>query len=462
MLRSRYLDCFLDFHQACMGRREVDLLLTHRRADVARDVQVEVVFLDLCHFHPSGVAFDGFLWTLFVGINDLGDMLLAQLILALAFFEVLGGVDEEHIVGLLAFLQHEDAHRDAGGVKKICRQADDSINVAVLEEFLADAFLGTATEQYAVRQDDRHHAFVFEEVEAVQQKGKVSGGLGGEAVAFEAHVVSQRIGRLPAVAKRRVGHDGVEARLFGRVLLAQRVPLVEQGVTVENLKLRILHTVQQHIHAGEVIGGDILLLAEDFADGAACLCHLLAHVEQQGAGAAGHVHHALQPLLRASFRFLAVQRDDGGEDVGNLLRGVELARLLARPGGKLADQVFIGIAQCIDIRRKLRQSFGDLLNDSAELGIPVLILLAQLGGAQVYLGEQALEGAFKRFRLDVFKTRLQRFQQIAVLRAGQVGDAVPQVRGLYDVMHLAPHLFFKFADVLGIAGIPELKSGYDR
>ena len=37
--------------------------------------------------------------------------------------------------------------------------------------------------------------------------------------------------------------------------------------------------------------------------------------------------------------FLAVQRDDGGEDVGNLLRGVELARLLAGPGGKLADQV---------------------------------------------------------------------------------------------------------------------------
>ena len=107
--------------------------------------------------------------------------------------------------------------------------------------------------------------------------------------------------------------------------------------------------------------------------------HALAHVEQQGAGAAGEVHHALQPLLRPGLRFLAVQRHDGGEDVGNLLRRVELARLLAGPGGKLADQVFIGIAQRVDVRGELRQPFGDLLDDGAELGVPVGVGLAQLG-----------------------------------------------------------------------------------
>ena len=65
----------------------------------------------------------------------------------------------------------------------------------------------------------------------------------------------------------------------------------------------------------------------------------MAVLEQQGAGAAGEVHHTVQPLLGPGLRFLAVQRDDGGEDVGNLLWRVELARLLAGPGGKLADQV---------------------------------------------------------------------------------------------------------------------------
>jgi hypothetical protein len=42
---------------------------------------------------------------------------------------VLGRVDEEHVVGLLALLEHEDAHRDAGGIKEVRRQADRSGSV---------------------------------------------------------------------------------------------------------------------------------------------------------------------------------------------------------------------------------------------------------------------------------------------------------------------------------------------
>ena len=143
--------------------------------------------------------------------------------------------------------------------------------------------------------------------------------------------------------------------------LAQDVPVVEQRVAVVDFELGVLHPVQQHVHAREVVGGDVLFLAVDLADGAACVLHALAHVEQQRAGAAGEVDHALQALLRAGLRFLAVQRDDGGEDVGNLLRRVELARLLAGAGGELADQVFIGIAQRVDVGGELRQPFGDLL-----------------------------------------------------------------------------------------------------
>jgi hypothetical protein len=148
---------------------------------------------------------------------------------------------------------------------------------------------------------------------------------------------------------------------------------------VEDLEFRALHPVQQHVHTRKVVGGDVLFLAKDFADGAACMRHLFAHVQQQRARAAGEVHHALQPFLGASFRLLAVQRDDGGQDVGNLLRGIKLARLLARPGGELADQVFIGIAQRVDVRGELRQTFSDLLDDGAQLGVAVGVGLAQLG-----------------------------------------------------------------------------------
>jgi len=129
--------------------------------------------------------------------------------------------------------------------------------------------------------------------------------------------------------------------------------------------------VQQHVHVSQVVGGDVLLfrrlpppphpagslcetkaalpprpfvLAVDLADAPMSTGpHAVAHVQQQGAGAAGEVHRTVQPLLGAGLRFMAVQRDDGGEDVGNVLRRVELARLLAGPGGKLADQLFLVI-----------------------------------------------------------------------------------------------------------------------
>jgi hypothetical protein len=54
------------------------------------------------------------------------------LVLAFAFHKVLGGVNEQHVVGFLALLEHEDAHRDAGGIEEICGQANHGIDVAVL------------------------------------------------------------------------------------------------------------------------------------------------------------------------------------------------------------------------------------------------------------------------------------------------------------------------------------------
>jgi hypothetical protein len=137
-----FLSCagnrFFNLDQFFVRLSEVNLLLGGGGADVARDVQVEVVLLDLIHLDPAGVA--GLLLSELVGVDDPGDVLRAQLVLALAFHEMLSGVDEEYVVGLLALLEHEDADRDAGGVEEIRRQADDGVDVAVLEQLGADAF----------------------------------------------------------------------------------------------------------------------------------------------------------------------------------------------------------------------------------------------------------------------------------------------------------------------------------
>ncbi len=303
MLGRRGLDGALDFHQLLVGCLQLDLLIRYCRADVAGNVQVVAFLGDALHGDALGVA------VLFrpvaVGVDDLVDVRLRESVLAFAFLEVLGGVDEEHVVRLLALLEHQDADRDACGVEEIRGQADDGVDVAVFEQLGADALLRTATKEHAVGQDDGHHAFFFQEVKAVQEEGEIGGGLWREAVIFEPHVVAHRIRRVPAVAERRICDDGVEVGLLGGVQLLQHFPIVEQRVAVEDLELRVLHPMQQHVHAGEVVGGDVLFLPEDFAN--AVWPHLLPHVEQQRAGAAGKIEHLVQLRLLASLRLLTGQ-----------------------------------------------------------------------------------------------------------------------------------------------------------
>ena len=59
--------------------------------------------------------------------GDLLDVLIQESILAFAFFEVLGRVDEQYVIGLLALLQHPNANRDARGVEQVRRQADHDL-----------------------------------------------------------------------------------------------------------------------------------------------------------------------------------------------------------------------------------------------------------------------------------------------------------------------------------------------
>jgi hypothetical protein len=68
--------------------------------------------------------------------DDLLDVLIKETVLAFTFLEVLFGVDEEHVVWLLAFLEHQNAHWDAGGIKQIGGQADNRINVPICQQLV--------------------------------------------------------------------------------------------------------------------------------------------------------------------------------------------------------------------------------------------------------------------------------------------------------------------------------------
>jgi hypothetical protein len=53
----------------------------------------------------------------------------------------LAGVDEQHVIWLLALLQHKNADRDARGIEQTGWHADDCVDVTIIYQLAADAFL---------------------------------------------------------------------------------------------------------------------------------------------------------------------------------------------------------------------------------------------------------------------------------------------------------------------------------
>ena len=150
---------------------------------------------------------------------------------------------------------------------------------------------------------------------------------------------------------------------------------------------------------------------------------MFADIEQQRTGAAGEIKHAAELLHRSGLGFLAVQCDDARKNRGNLLRRVELARLLAGTGGELADQIFVGITERINVGGKFIQPLGDFLDDVAQLLVFFRVRFAELFRAEIDFGKKALKRALKLFVFNILETVPQGFEQFTALGFRQIGDA---------------------------------------
>ena len=146
--------------------------------DVARQVEVEVVGLDLGQRHHARVPGD--LRLPVEGVHDLVDVLSAQAVLVAVLDEGLAGIDHEDAAPARGarFVQHQDAGGDAGAVEEVRRQSDDALDVALPDDTLADRRLGAAPEQHAVGVNHRALADAREAREDVQQEGVVAVLLG--------------------------------------------------------------------------------------------------------------------------------------------------------------------------------------------------------------------------------------------------------------------------------------------
>ncbi len=421
--------------------------------DIARDVEVVAVVADFGEFYAAAETV--FLAAVAVGLDDVVDVFVGEVVLFLAFFETFCCVDEEDVVVLAAFLQDDNADGYASGVEQVAGQPYDAVDAVVLDEFGSNAFFGTATEQHAVGQDERHGAVAAEVVEAVEQEGEVSGALRRYAVVGEAWVARGLVVGFPAEAEGRVGHDGIKEHGVGGVLLAEQVPVVGEGVAVEDFKLRVAEAMQQHVHAGEVEGGHFLFLTVNLANLAAVEAHLPVDVEQQRSRTAGEVEDSFQLFLVARCGVLAVEGDDAREDGADGLRRVELAGFLAAAGGKLADEVFVGVAQHVGFVVEGLQVLVELGDDAAHHRVAAVVVLAEFLALQVDFGEQPLEGAFERVFLDVLEALGEALQKVFVLGAGQFVDGAPEVLRPDDEMDAVAHHLFEFLDVVvGGFGVP--------
>ena len=143
--------------------------------DVARQVEVEVVLLDLLDADHAGsicgtssrlVKTSTILWMSWARRRFLGP----------SFMKPGAGVDHEDAlagVGVL-LVDDDDAGGDAGAVEQVGGQADDALDVALADEVAADVGLGIAAEQHAVRQDARALAGALQRADDVQQVGVVA------------------------------------------------------------------------------------------------------------------------------------------------------------------------------------------------------------------------------------------------------------------------------------------------
>src|ERR1700730_12269488 len=79
-------------------------------------------------------------------------------------------------------VERDDAGRDAGAIKKVRGQGDDALDIAFLNNSLADLGLDVAPEEHAMGHNDRAFAGAFERRDKVEKKGIVAVLLGRHAI----------------------------------------------------------------------------------------------------------------------------------------------------------------------------------------------------------------------------------------------------------------------------------------
>ena len=147
--------------------------------NVAREIEVEIVFLDLVDTDRAGIL--RHIQPLVEDIDYLVDVHRAKTVLVSVLKVARAGVDhEDAFSGVGVFLvDDDDAGGNAGSVEEVCWQADDALDLALADECTANVGFRIASEQDTVRQNASAFAGGFERANDVKKVGVVALPAGG-------------------------------------------------------------------------------------------------------------------------------------------------------------------------------------------------------------------------------------------------------------------------------------------
>ena len=249
---------------------DVDRLSGVGLLDVAGDGYVVAVLGNVAVFYQTSEVGD--VLAPGVGIQDFLPVLRQELVLVAAAHEFAAGINEQRGVIELGFLQHDDAGGNRGAEEQIWRELDHRVDIIVVDQVLADFLLRTAAIKHTREFDDSGRAIHRQPTEDVQGEGQIGLALGGEhAGRGETRIVDEQgIGvAIPFDRIRRIGNDGLE-----RFVIPVR--RIGQRVAVGDVELLVVHIVQEHVDAAQVVGGQVdflpvepltyCIVAQDFGE----------------------------------------------------------------------------------------------------------------------------------------------------------------------------------------------------
>ena len=102
--------------------------------------------------------------------DDFVDVPLTKAVLVAVLNEVMAGINHKDTLALggISLIDDDNAGRDTGAIKQVGGQADDALDIALVNNSFADSRLRIATEQNTMGKNDRSLAGAFQRLQNME------------------------------------------------------------------------------------------------------------------------------------------------------------------------------------------------------------------------------------------------------------------------------------------------------